>query len=67
MCNGDAPSHLPEAIAGHPMYQAVFQNVVFDVEQKHGTYRTADKVNGYDYSWRIEGERLLLAGANTSP
>jgi hypothetical protein len=64
MCNGHAPSHLPETIVGHEVYQKVFQSVVFDVTPKVDgdvvTYRTSHAINGCTYTWRKNGDRLIV-------
>jgi hypothetical protein len=64
MCNGHSPSHLPDAIIGHEVYQKVFQNVVFDVTPKVDgdvvTYRTSHAINGCTYTWRKNGDRLIV-------
>lgn len=71
MCNGHAPSHLPESIVGHEVYQKVFQNVVFDVTPEvdgdQVTYRTAHAISGCTYTWRRNGDRLIVTETCSNP
>jgi hypothetical protein len=64
LCNGLAPSHLPESIVGHEVYRKVFPNVEFDVTATllgdEVTYRTVDSINGYFYSWCLKGTELIV-------
>ena len=64
MCNGQDPSHLPGSIVNHPVYQAVFPSVLFDVTPKvvgeQVTYRTVHAISRCFYSWRLENEQLLV-------
>lgn len=64
LCNGQAPSYLPESIVGHTVYQAVFPNVVHDVTPKvfgdQVTYHTVHAINGCYYSWHLDGGQLRV-------
>jgi hypothetical protein len=64
LCNGLAPSRLPESIVGHQVYQTVFPNVEFDVTATlrgdEVTYRTVDAVDGSFYSWCLKGSELIV-------
>ena len=64
LCNGHAPSHLPQSIVEHPVYQDVFSGMVFDVypEIRGGqvTYHTVHSIHGCVYTWRLTGGKLYV-------
>jgi hypothetical protein len=62
LCNGHAPSHLPQSVLDNEVYQKVFGNVEFDVTAKvqgaQVTYRTVDAMHECFYSWCLKDSGL---------